>query len=125
MHKVFSTNVYGSFLCAREAIKRMSTQNGGRGGVSINESSAASRLGSPNEYINYAASKGAIDTFTLGLSKEVSEYGIRVNAVRPRLIQTEIHSKDGDENRPERLKNLSQSNGQVQKMKLPIQSCGY
>ena len=103
--EIFSTNVFGSFLCAREAVKRMSTRNGGEGGVIVNLSSVASKLGSPNEFIDYAASKGAIDTFTIGLSKEVAEYGIRVNAVRPGLIQTEMHAHAGDANRPEKLKN--------------------
>lgn len=106
LHEIFSINVYGSFLCAREAVKRMSTKNGGSGGVIVNLSSVASRLGSPNEFIDYAASKGAIDTFTIGLSKEVAEYGIRVNAVRPGLIQTEMHSHAGDAERPEKLKSF-------------------
>jgi NAD(P)-dependent dehydrogenase (short-subunit alcohol dehydrogenase family) len=104
LQELFSINVYGSFLCAREAVKRMSTKNGGEGGVIVNVSSAASRLGSPNEFIDYAASKGAIDTFTIGLSKEVAEYGIRVNAVRPGLIQTSMHAHAGDAERPEKLK---------------------
>ena len=102
--EVFNINVVGSFLCAREAIKRMSTNRNGRGGVIVNLSSAAARIGSPNEFIDYAASKGAIDTMTLGLSKEVAEEGIRVNAVRPGLIETELHGDAGDINRPEKLK---------------------
>src|SRR5205085_8005175 len=81
--RVFSTNVTGAFLCAREAVRRMSTRHGGRGGAIVNVSSAASRLGSPGEYVDYAASKGAIDTLTIGLAKEVAGEGIRVNAVRP------------------------------------------
>lgn len=104
IREVFSTNVFGSFLCAREAVKRMSIKNGGSGGVIVNISSVASKLGSPYEFIDYAASKGAIDTFTIGLSKEVAELGIRVNAVRPGLIQTEMHAHAGDAERPEKLK---------------------
>jgi len=104
IQEVFNINVVGSFLCAREAIKRMSINRGGQGGSIVNLSSAAARIGSPNEFIDYAASKGAIDTMTLGLSKEVAEEGIRVNAVRPGLIETELHGDAGDINRPERLK---------------------
>lgn len=90
---VFATNVVGSFICAREAAKRMSYKHGGRGGSIVNVSSAAARTGSPGEYIDYAATKGAIDTMTLGLAKEVAEEGIRVNAVRPGFIYTDIHVK--------------------------------
>jgi NAD(P)-dependent dehydrogenase (short-subunit alcohol dehydrogenase family) len=97
---VFNINVVGSFICAREAVKRMSCR---RAGAIVNVSSAASRLGSANEFIDYAASKGAIDTFTLGLSKEVAALGIRVNAVRPGLINTQMHRDAGDEDRPQRL----------------------
>lgn len=104
INRVLATNVTGSFLCAREAVRRMSTRHGGSGGAIVNLSSAASRIGSPNEYIDYAASKGAIDTFTLGLAKEVAAEGIRVNAVRPGLIETEIHASGGDAGRVERLK---------------------
>lgn len=86
LQRVFATNVVGPMLCAREAVRRMSTKLGGKGGAIVNVSSAASRLGSPGEYIDYAASKGALDTFTIGLSKEVAEQGIRVNSVRPGLI---------------------------------------
>jgi NAD(P)-dependent dehydrogenase (short-subunit alcohol dehydrogenase family) len=96
-------NVTGSFMCAREAVRRMSTQHGGNGGVIVNMSSAAARLGSPNEFIDYAASKGAIDAMTLGLSKEVANEGIRVNAVRPGLIYTDIHASSGQPDRIERL----------------------
>ncbi len=106
LRELFSTNVFGSFLCAREAVKRMSTRNGGGGGAIVNISSSASRIGSPGEFIDYAATKGAIDTFTLGLSKEVAEYGIRVNAVRPGLVLTELHAHAGDKNRPEKFKNV-------------------
>jgi len=103
LQRVFSTNVIGSLLCAREAVRRMSSRQGGQGGAIVNLSSAAARLGSPNEYIDYAASKGAIDTMTLGLAKEVGAEGIRVNAVRPGLINTDIHASGGDPGRVERL----------------------
>ena len=96
-------NVTGSFMCAREAIRRMSTKYGGNGGAIVNLSSAAARIGSPNEFIDYAASKGAIDAMTLGLSKEVGGEGIRVNAVRPGLIHTDIHASSGQPDRVERL----------------------
>lgn len=96
-------NVTGSFMCAREAIRRMSTKYGGNGGSIVNLSSAAARIGSPNEFIDYAASKGAIDAMTLGLSKEVGGEGIRVNAVRPGLIHTDIHASSGQPDRIERL----------------------
>lgn len=96
-------NVTGSFMCAREAIRRMSTKYGGNGGSIVNLSSAAARIGSPNEFIDYAASKGAIDAMTLGLSKEVGGEGIRVNAVRPGLIHTDIHASSGQPDRVERL----------------------
>lgn len=102
--KVFLTNVVGSFICAREAIKRMSLKNNGQGGCIVNISSMAAKYGSPFEYIDYAATKGAIDTMTIGLSKEVAEEGIRVNAVRPGIINTNIHSKAGEPNRVERVK---------------------
>jgi len=95
LERMFRINVIGSFVCAREAVRRMSTRHGGTGGVIVNLSSAASRLGSPEQYVDYAASKGAIDTFTLGLAKEVADEGIRVNAVRPGLIDTEIHASGG------------------------------
>lgn len=104
MHRVFATNVIGSMLCAREAVKRMSTRHGGAGGAIVNVSSMAARLGSPNEYVDYAASKGAIDTFTTGLAKEVAAEGIRVNAVRPGLIYTDMHASGGEAGRVDRLK---------------------
>jgi NAD(P)-dependent dehydrogenase (short-subunit alcohol dehydrogenase family) len=104
LERVFAANVYGSFLCAREAVHRMSTAHGGRGGAIVNVSSAAARLGSPNEYVDYAAAKGAIDTFTLGLAGEVANEGIRVNAVRPGVIYTEIHASGGEPERVERVK---------------------
>jgi NAD(P)-dependent dehydrogenase (short-subunit alcohol dehydrogenase family) len=100
---IFAVNVLGSFLCAREAVKRMSTAHGGAGGVIVNVSSAAARLGSPAQYVDYAAAKGAIDTFTVGLAKEVAAEGIRVNAVRPGLIETDIHASGGDADRATRL----------------------
>ena len=102
--RVLAANVIGSFLCAREAVKRMSTRHGGPGGAIVNLSSAASRLGSPNEYVDYAASKGAIDTFTIGLAKEVAAEGIRVNAVRPGVIYTDIHADGGEPGRVDRVK---------------------
>lgn len=103
LQRVYAVNVFGSFLCARESIKRMSTRHGGQGGAIVNVSSAASRHGSPNEYVDYAASKAAIDTFTIGLAKEVANENIRVNAVRPGLIYTEIHASGGVPNRVDLL----------------------
>ena len=104
MNRILATNVTGAFLCAREAVRRMSTKHGGAGGAIVNVSSAAARLGSAGEYIDYAASKGAIDTMTLGLSKEVATEGIRVNAVRPGFIYTEMHASGGEPNRVDRVK---------------------
>lgn len=104
LQRVFATNVTGSFLCAREAVRRLSTRRGGRGGAIVNVSSRAARLGSPGEYVDYAASKAAIDTLTLGLAREVAGEGIRVNAVAPGIIDTEIHASGGDPGRVERLK---------------------
>lgn len=101
--RLFAVNVIGSFLCAREALRRMSSRHGGAGGAIVNLSSAAARLGSPGEYVDYAASKGAIDTFTLGLAREVAAEGVRVNAVRPGLIETGFHALGGDPGRIERL----------------------
>lgn len=101
--RVFDINVIGSLICAREAVRRMSTQHGGSGGSIVNLSSAAARLGAPGQYVDYAASKGAIDAFTIGLAKEVAAEGIRVNAVRPGLIETEIHASGG---LPNRVKDL-------------------
>jgi len=101
--RMFAVNVTGSFLCAREAVKRMSTRHGGAGGAIVNLSSIAAKLGGSGEYVDYAASKGAIDTFTIGLAKEVGAEGIRVNAVRPGIIRTEIHASSGDPARLERI----------------------
>jgi NAD(P)-dependent dehydrogenase (short-subunit alcohol dehydrogenase family) len=102
--RVLATNVIGPFICAREAVKRMSTKYGGRGGAIVNVSSGASRLGSPGEYVDYAASKGALDTMTIGLSREVADEGIRVNSVRAGHIYTELHASGGEPNRVERVK---------------------
>lgn len=102
--RMFDINVIGSMLCAREAVRRMSTRHGGAGGSIVNVSSAASRLGSPGQYVDYAAAKGAIDSFTIGLAKEVAAEGVRVNAVRPGLIETEIHASGGLPNRVNDLK---------------------
>jgi NAD(P)-dependent dehydrogenase (short-subunit alcohol dehydrogenase family) len=104
---MFDTNVIGSMVCAREAVLRMSTRHGGQGGQGgaiVNVSSAAARVGSPGQYVDYAASKGAIDTFTLGLAKEVATEGIRVNAVRPGIIDTDIHASGGQ---PDRAKQVA------------------
>lgn len=103
IQRMMAINVTGSMLCAREAVKRMSTRNGGRGGVIVNLSSVAAKLGSPNTYVDYAASKGAIDSFTVGLGHEVAGEGIRVAAIRPGLIDTEIHASGGEPDRAHRL----------------------
>jgi len=104
LQKIMQTNVIGAFICCREALLRMSYKSGGKGGVIVNVSSLAAQLGAPNEYIDYAASKGAIDTLTRGLALEVAREGVRVNAVRPGLIETEIHASGGEPGRVERLK---------------------
>lgn len=104
LNRILSTNVTSCFLCAREAIRRMSTKHGGTGGSIVNVSSAASRLGSAGEYVDYAASKGAVDTLTIGLSQEVAGEGIRVNAVRPAFIYTDIHASGGEPGRVDRIK---------------------
>lgn len=106
LHRIFNTNVVGSFLCARQAIQRMSTKHGGNGGGIVNISSIAALYGAAGEYVDYAASKGAIDSFTLGLAGEVAEEGIRVNAVRPGFIYTDIHAKGGEPKRVDRVKTL-------------------
>lgn len=112
--RILAVNVTGSFLCAREAVRRMSTEKGGVGGAIVNLSSVAARVGAPNEYVDYAATKGAIDTFTLGLAKEVAGEGIRVNAVRPGIIYTDIHASGGEPERVDRLKST-----------VPMQRGGY
>ena len=104
INRVLATNVTGYFLCCREAVKRMSHRHGGRGGAIVNVSSAAARLGSPGEYVDYAASKGAVDTLTTGLSLEVAAQGIRVNGVRPGFIYTEMHADGGEPGRVDRVK---------------------
>ncbi|MGY5452798.1 SDR family oxidoreductase [Agarivorans sp. MS3-6] len=104
INRTLKTNVTGYFLCCREAVKRMSYKHRGKGGVIVNVSSAASRIGSAHEYIDYAASKGAVDTLTIGLAMEVAEQGIRVNGVRPGLIYTQMHASGGEPNRVDRLK---------------------
>ncbi len=103
LQRMFQTNVVGSMLCAREAVRRMSTLDGGAGGAIVNLSSVAASLGSPGQYVDYAASKAAIDTFTIGLAREVAAEGIRVNAVRPGIIDTEIHASGGQPDRAQRL----------------------
>lgn len=104
LNRVFTTNITSYFLCAREAVRRMSTKRGGAGGTIVNVSSAAARLGSAGEYVDYAASKGAIDTLTIGLANEVAAEGIRVNAVRPAFIYTDIHARGGEPGRVDRVK---------------------
>jgi NAD(P)-dependent dehydrogenase (short-subunit alcohol dehydrogenase family) len=104
IQRIFATNVIGSFICAREAVRRMSTRHGGRGGAIVNLSSRASHLGAPGEYVDYAASKAAIDTLTIGLSKEVAAEGIRVNTVSPGIIHTDIHASGGEPQRVDRVK---------------------
>jgi NAD(P)-dependent dehydrogenase (short-subunit alcohol dehydrogenase family) len=104
LERMFRVNVIGPRLCVREAVRRISTRYGGNGGSIVNVSSVASRLGSPDEYVDYAASKGAIDAMTLGLSKELAQEGVRVNAVRPGIVDTEIHASGGQPDRVERIR---------------------
>jgi len=106
MQRMFATNTVGTMLCSREAVRRMSARHGGSGGAIVNVSSGAARWGSPGEYVDYAATKGAIDTFTVGLAAEVAEEGIRVNAVRPGYIYTEMHAKGGEPGRVDRVKGM-------------------
>jgi NAD(P)-dependent dehydrogenase (short-subunit alcohol dehydrogenase family) len=122
LKRMFDINVIGAMVCAREAVRRMSTRHGGRGGAIVNVSSAASRLGAPGQYLDYAAAKGAIDAFTLGLAKEVAGDGIRVNAVRPGLIETDIHASGGI---PDRVRQLAhqvpmQRGGSAEEVAQPI-----
>jgi len=114
----FAANVTGSFLCAREAVRRMSRRHGGSGGAIVNVSSVAATLGAPGEYVDYAASKGAVETLTVGLAREVAEEGIRVNAVRPGFIYTEIHADGGEPDRVERVKQFvpMQRGGQAEEV---------
>lgn len=102
--RIFAANVFGTFLCAREAVRRMSTAHGGQGGAIVNVSSVAAKTGSPGEYADYAAAKGAVDTFTIGLAHEVAQEGVRVNAVRPGFIYTDIHASGGEPGRVDRVK---------------------
>jgi NAD(P)-dependent dehydrogenase (short-subunit alcohol dehydrogenase family) len=122
LQRVFATNVIGTLLCAREAIRRMSTRRGGSGGAIVNVSSVASRLGSPGEYVDYAATKGAVDTATFGLAREVAGEGIRVNAVRPGFIYTDIHASGGEPDRVDRVKATipMQRGGQVDEVAYAI-----
>jgi len=103
IRRMFDINVLGTFICTREALKRMSTRHGGKGGCIVNVSSVAARLGGPGQYVDYGASKGAIDTFTIGLAKEVATEGVRVNAVRPGIIETEIHASGGQPDRVQQM----------------------
>ncbi len=125
LQRIFGVNVIGSFLCAREAVRRISTRHGGPGGAIVNVSSAAARLGSPHQYVDYAAAKGAVDVFTVGLAKEVAADGIRVNAVRPGLIDTEIHASGGI---PDRLQQLRARGADASRRHRPTKwrrpSCG-
>ena len=107
LQRMFATNAIGPILCAREAVRRMSAKRSGAGGAIVNVSSCAAKTGSPGEYVDYAASKGALDTFTVGLAREVAEEGIRVNGVRPGFIYTELHAKGGEPGRVERVKHLA------------------
>ena len=113
INRVFSVNITGSLLCAREAVKRMAVSRGGAGGAIVNVSSVAAKLGAPGEYIDYAASKGAVDSMTVGLANEVAQESIRVNAVRPGIIDTEIHASGGE---PDRIHRVSPS--------IPLQRAG-
>jgi NAD(P)-dependent dehydrogenase (short-subunit alcohol dehydrogenase family) len=118
LERVFAANVFGAFACAREAVRRMSTKHGGTGGAIVNVSSVAARTGSPGEYVDYAASKGALDTMTIGLAHEVAQEGIRVNGVRPGFIYTDMHASGGEPGRVDRVKALvpMRRGGQVEEV---------
>ena len=122
LKRMFDINVIGAMVCAREAVRRMSTRHGGQGGAIVNVSSAASRLGAPGQYLDYASAKGAIDSFTMGLAKEVAAEGIRVNAVRPGLIETDIHASGGIPDRVRKLAHLvpMQRGGSAEEVAQPI-----
>ena len=124
LHRIFDTNVIGPILCSREAVRRMSTRYGGAGGAIVNVSSGAAVHGSPHEYIDYAASKGAIDTLTVGLAREVAEESIRVNAVRPGPLYTAMHAKGGEPDRVERVKTATPCVGAAGPKRSPPPSCG-
>ena len=119
IRRMFDINVLGTFMCAREAVKRMSTRHGGVGGAIVNVSSVAARLGGPGQYVDYAASKGAIDTFTLGLAREVAAEGIRVNAVRPGIIETEIHASGGQPDRAQAMAPWCRCSAPAARTRLP------
>jgi NAD(P)-dependent dehydrogenase (short-subunit alcohol dehydrogenase family) len=122
LKRMFDINVIGAMVCAREAVRRMSTRHGGKGGAIVNVSSAAARLGAPGQYLDYASAKGAIDSFTMGLAKEVAAEGIRVNAVRPGLIETDIHASGGIPDRVQKLAHLvpMQRGGSAEEVAQPI-----
>ena len=122
LNRMFATNVLGTMLCAREAVRRMSTRFGGLGGSIVNISSGAAQTGSPGEYVDYAATKGAVETFTVGLAREVAEEGIRVNGVRPGFIYTDLHAKGGERSRVDRVKKLvpMQRGGQPEEVSAAI-----
>lgn len=125
MQRIFAVNAIGPMLCAQQAVRRMSQRHGGRGSVVINVSSASARLGSPNEYVDYAASKGALETFTTGLAKEVAREGIRVNGLRPGHIYTEMHASGGEPGRVDRVKESIPWVGAGSRRRSRARSCGW